>query len=80
MRLGLRTMRQSLTTSDEFFNEESDATDVCEAVQHLIPSNMIASEAMDLPAQRERWAPLDEESEAFRISVKSLWDAVQRGV
>jgi hypothetical protein len=54
---------------DESFNEESDAADVCEAIQHLIPSNIIALEAMDLLARRERWAPLDEESEivAFRI-------------
>jgi hypothetical protein len=49
--------------SDEFFNEESDAADVCEAIQHLIPSNIIALEAMDLLARRERWAPLDKELE-----------------
>jgi hypothetical protein len=60
----------------------SDAADVCEAIQHLIPSNIFASEAMDLLARRKRWAPLDEESEivAFRIFVNSLWDAVQRGL
>jgi hypothetical protein len=44
--------------SDEFFNEESDAADLCEAIQHLSPSNIIASETMDLLARRERCPPL----------------------
>jgi hypothetical protein len=79
---GSEDLEAEFDDSDEFFNEESDAADVCEAIQHLILSNIIASEAMDLLARRERWAPLDEESEivAFRIFVNPLWDAVQRGV
>jgi hypothetical protein len=71
--------------SDDFekvFSVETDGTDVCESVQRLIPSNLIASEAMDLLARRERWALFDEESEdlAFRIFVDSLLDAAQRAL
>jgi hypothetical protein len=61
---------------------ETEGVDVCEAVQRLLPANIIASEAMDRLAQRERWAPFNEEAEivAFRIFVNSLLDAAQRGV
>jgi hypothetical protein len=55
---GFKHLEAESDDSDEFFNKESDAADVCEAIQHLIPSNIIASEAMDLLARRERWAPL----------------------
>jgi hypothetical protein len=67
---------------EEVFSMETEGVDVCEAVQRLLPANIIASEAMDRLAQRERWAPFDEEAEivAFRIFVNSLLDAAQRGV
>jgi hypothetical protein len=67
---------------EEVFSVETEGVDVCEAVQRFLPENIIASEAMDRLAQRERWAPFDEESEivAFRIFVNPLLDAAQRGV
>jgi hypothetical protein len=67
---------------EEVFSMETEGVDVCEAVQRLLPANIIASEAMDRLAQRERWAPFDEETDivAFRIFVDSLLDVAQRGV
>jgi hypothetical protein len=67
---------------EEVFSVETEGVDVREAVQRLLPANIIALEAMDRLARRERWAPFDDDAEvvAFRIFVNSLLDATQRGV
>jgi hypothetical protein len=67
---------------EEVFSKEIEGGDVCEAVQRLLPSNIIASEAMDRLARRERWPPYDDEAEVahFRVFVNCLLDAAQRGV
>jgi hypothetical protein len=67
---------------EEVFSVETEGGDVCEAVQRLLPANIIASDAMDRLARRERWPPYDNEAEGahFRTFVICLLDAAQRGV
>jgi hypothetical protein len=74
-----------LTEADNFeevFSLETERGDVCEAVQRLLPANIIASDAIDRLARRERWPPYDDEAEGahFRAFVNCLLDAAQRGV
>jgi hypothetical protein len=67
---------------EEVFSVETEKGDVCEAVQLLLPANIIASDAMDRLARRERWPPYDNEAEGehFRVFVNCLLDAAKRGV
>jgi hypothetical protein len=67
---------------EEVFSVETEGVDVCEAVQRLLPANIIATDAMDRLARRERWPPYDDEAEGahFRVFVNCLLDTAQRGI
>jgi hypothetical protein len=42
---------------EEVLSVETEGVDVCEAVRRLLPANIIATDAMDRLARRERWPP-----------------------